>query len=117
MSAEWARAAAVSRSSTVTAGQSILARSWLTRVTTSASNAAFPDGDSVGDGLGAVDVGGALGLGCGGVELDGGGVTVAVAPGSPDPVAVGTGVGGVPSVVMTSLSMSGAAPTGLPNAM
>jgi hypothetical protein len=38
-------------------------------------------------------------------------VTVAVAPGTPETVAVGTAVGGVPSVVMTTLSMSGAGPT------
>ena len=40
-------------------------------------------------------------------------MTVAVAPGTAETVAVGTAVGGVPSVVMTTLSMSGAAPTGL----
>ena len=50
----------------------------------------------------------------GSVGADGSGVAVAVVPGSPGVVPLGIGVGGVPSVVITSLSMSGAAPVGLP---
>jgi hypothetical protein len=37
---------------------------------------------------------------------------VAVTPGTPEAVAVGAEVGGVPSVVMTTLSMSGPGPAG-----
>jgi hypothetical protein len=58
--------------------------------------------------------GGDVGRVGGRVGADGSGTAVAVVPGSPGVVPLGTAVGGVPSVVMTSLSMSGAAPVGLP---
>src|SRR3954463_2955538 len=119
MSVECPRAAAVSRSSTARAGQPALARSALTRVATSVSNSALPDGGvpvGLDDGFGVLGFGvwgfSVLGAGAG---SDGAGAAVAVAPGSPDSVAVGAGAGGVPSVVITSLSMSGATPTGLLN--
>src|SRR3954463_14535692 len=124
MSVECPRAAAVSRSSTARAGQPALARSALTRVATSVSNSALPDGwvpVGLDDAFGVLGFG-VLGFGVWGFSVlgagagsGGAGAAVAVAPGSPDSVAVGAGAGGVPSVVITSLSMSGATPTGLLN--
>src|SRR5215212_1431413 len=108
MSAECARAAATRRSSDVTAAQPAWARSWFTIARTSASNAALPVGPVVGvgegDGDGDDEVGGGEVGSVGGVVGSEGDAV----PGSPGVVAVGTGVGAVPSVVITSLSRSGA---------